>query len=74
MRRLTVYQLRGTSHAEAGKWHNTIVNFDDDVVTVRVDDVTLTVKDDSLRNKVIKCGVGHIWGTLETKILKVIKN
>ena len=61
-------------HAEAKKWHKTSVNFDDDVVTIRVDDVTFTVKDDSLRNRVIKCGVGHIWGTLETKNVTVIKN
>ena len=38
------------------------------------DDVTFTVEDDSLRKKVIKCGVGHIWETLETKNLTVTKN
>lgn len=61
-------------HAEAGKWHTTSVTFDDDVATIRIDDVTFTVEDDSLRNKVIKCGVSHIWGTLETKNVMVIKN
>ena len=61
-------------HAEAGKWHKTSVNFNDDVATIRIDDVTFTVKDDSLRNKVIKCGVGHIWGTLETKNVTIIKD
>jgi hypothetical protein len=61
-------------HAKVGVWHKTSVTFDDDVATIRVDDVTFTVEDASLRNKVIKCGVGHIWGTLETKKLTVIKN
>jgi hypothetical protein len=44
------------------------------VATIRVDDVTFTAEDDSLRNKVIKCGVGHIWGTLEMKNVTVIKD
>ncbi len=44
------------------------------VTTIRVGDLTFTVKDDSLGNKVIKCGVGHIWGTLETKNVTVGKN
>ena len=61
-------------HAKAREWHKTSVTFDDDVATIRVDDVTFTVEDDSLRNKVIKCGVGHIWGTLETKNVTVTKN
>ena len=61
-------------HAQAGEWHKTSVTFDDDVATIRVDDVTFTVEDDSLRNKVMKCGVGHIWGTLETKNVTVIRN
>ena len=60
-------------HAEAGKWHKTSVTFEDNVATIRIDDVTFTVEDDSLRKKVIKCGVGHIWGTLETKSVIITK-
>ena len=61
-------------HAEAGKWHSASVMFDGDVATIRVDDEMYTVKDDSFRKKVIKCGVGHIWGTLETKNVIITKN
>ncbi|MDG2222312.1 MAG: hypothetical protein P8L85_13095 [Rubripirellula sp.] len=32
-------------HAEAGQWHKTSVAFDDDVATIRVDDVPFTVED-----------------------------
>ncbi|MDB2318338.1 sulfatase-like hydrolase/transferase [bacterium] len=61
-------------HAEAGKWHTTSVTFNDNVVTIRVDDVEFSVEDDRLRNKVTQCGVGHIWGTLETKDVTITKN
>ncbi len=61
-------------HAEAGEWHTTSVNFDGSVATIRVDDKTFKIEDDRLRNKVIQCGVGHIWGTLETKDVTVTKN
>ncbi len=54
-------------HAEAGKWHTTSITFADDVATIRIDGETYTVRDDRFRKVVIKCGVGHIWGTLETK-------
>ena len=61
-------------HAEAGKWHTASVAFDDNVATIRVDDETYLVKDDRFRKEVIKCGVGHIWGSLETKNVIVTKN
>ena len=61
-------------HAEAGEWHNTSVTFADKVATIRVDGKTFTIEDDRLRNQVIKCGIGHIWGTLETKDVTVTKN
>ncbi len=61
-------------HAESGEWHTTSVNFDGNVATIRVDDKTFTIEDDRLRNEVIQCGVGHIWGTLETKGVTVTKN
>jgi len=61
-------------HAEAGEWHTTSVTFADNVVTIRVNDETFTIEDDRLRNQVIKCGIGHIWGTLETKDVTVTKN
>ncbi len=54
-------------HAEAGRWHATSVTFDDDVATIRIDKKTYTIRDDRFRKVVVKCGVGHIWGTLETK-------
>ena len=60
-------------HAEAGKWHTTSVTFDDDVATIRIDDETYTVKDERFRKEVMKCGVGHIWGTLETKNVSIDK-
>ena len=60
-------------HAEAGKWHTASVAFDDDVATIRVDDETYIVKDDRFRKEVIKCGVGHIWGSLETKNVIITK-
>ena len=62
-----------TYHAEAEKWHTTSVTFDDDVATIRIDDKTYTVKNDSFRKDVLKCGVGHIWGTLETKNVSITK-
>ena len=61
-------------HAEAGEWHKTSVSFDGNVATIRVDDKTFTIEDDRLRNKVIQCGIGHIWGTLETKDVTFTKN
>ena len=61
-------------HAEAGEWHTTSVTFADDRATVRVDDKTFTVEDDSLRNQVVKSGIRHPWGTLETKDVTVTKN
>ena len=61
-------------HAEAGKGRTTSVTFDGNVATIRVDDVEFSVEDDRLRNKVIQCGVGHIWGTLETKDVTITKN
>jgi hypothetical protein len=61
-------------HAEAGEWHTTSVTFADNVATIRVDGKTFTIEDDRLRNKVMKCGVGHIWGSLETKDVTVTKN
>ena len=61
-------------HAEAGKWHTASVAFDDNVATIRVDDETYLVKDDRFRKEVIKCGVGHIWGSLETKNVIITKN
>ena len=61
-------------HAEAGEWHTASVTFDNNVATIRVDDQTYTVKDDRFRKEVIKCGVGHIWGTLETKNVVITKN
>lgn len=61
-------------HAEAGKWHTSRVAFDDNVATIRVDDETYTVKDDRFRKEIMKCGVGHIWGTLETKNVVITKN
>ena len=61
-------------HAEAGKWHTASVAFDDNVATIRVDDETFLVKDDRFRKEVIKCGVGHIWGSLETKNVIITKN
>ena len=61
-------------HAEAGKWHTASVAFDDSVATIRVDDETYLVKDDIFRKEVIKCGVGHIWGSLETKNVIITKN
>lgn len=61
-------------HAKAAEWHKTSVTFDNDVVTILVDDETFTVKDDGLRYKVIKCGVGHTWGTLETKNVTITRN
>ena len=61
-------------HAEAGKWHTASVAFDDNVATICVDDETYLVKDDRFRKEVIKCGVGHIWGSLETKNVIVTKN
>ena len=60
-------------HAEAGKWHATSVTFDEHVATIRVDDEIYTVKDDRFRKEVMKCGVGHIWGTLETKSVIIAK-
>jgi hypothetical protein len=54
-------------HAEAGKWHPTSVSFKDNVATIRIDDQTFTIEDDRFRKKIVRCGVGHIWGTLETK-------
>jgi len=60
-------------HAEAGKWHTASVAFDDNVATIRVDDETYLVKDDRFRKEVIKCGVGHIWGSLETKNVIITK-
>lgn len=57
-----------------GEWHTTSVTFADKVATIRVDDRTFTIEDDRLRNQVIKCGIGHIWGTLETKDVTVTKN
>lgn len=47
-------------HAEAGKWHKTSVTFEDNVATIRIDDLTFTDEDDSLRKKVIKCGVPSV--------------
>jgi hypothetical protein len=61
-------------HAEAGKWHTASVAFDGNVATIRVDDETYIVKDDRFRREVIKCGVGHIWGSLETKNVIITKN
>jgi hypothetical protein len=61
-------------HAEAGKWHTASVTFDDDTATIRIDEETYAVKDDRFRKEVIKCGVGHIWGTLETKNVIITKN
>ena len=61
-------------HAEAGKWHTASVTFDNDTATIRIDEETYAVKDDRFRKEVIKCGVGHIWGTLETKNVIITKN
>ena len=61
-------------HAEVGQWHKTSVTLTDNLATIRIDEKTFTIKDDSLRNTVIKCGVRHKWGTLETKDVAIIKN
>ena len=61
-------------HAESGEWHTASVTFDDDVATICVDDETYIVKDDRFRKEVMKCGVGHIWGTLETKNVIITKD
>ena len=61
-------------HAEAGKWHTARVTFDNNVATIHVDDETYIVKDDRFRKEIMKCGVGHIWGTLETKNVVITKN
>ena len=61
-------------HAEVGEWHETSVTLSDDLATIRIDDRSFTVKDESLRNKVIKCGINHKWGTLETKDVIIVKN
>ena len=61
-------------HAEAEEWHTASVTFDNNVATIRVDDQTYTVKNDRFRKEVIKCGVGHLWGTLETKNVVITKN
>ena len=61
-------------HAKAGEWHTTSVAFADNVATIRVDRKAFTIEDDRLRNQVIKCGIGHIWGTLETKDVTITKD
>ena len=61
-------------HAEAGKWHTAGVTFDENVATIHVDDETYTVKDDRFREEIMKCGIGHIWGILETKNVVITKN
>lgn len=61
-------------HAAVGEWHKTCVTLSGNLATIRIDDKTFTVEDESLRDKVIKCGVRHKWGTLETKDVTIIKN
>ena len=61
-------------HAEAENWHKTSVTFKDSVATVRINDQTFSIEDERFRKKIARCGVGHIWGTLETKNVTIKKN
>jgi hypothetical protein len=61
-------------HAKADEWHKTSIEFKGNRATVRIDDQVFVIEDERFQEEIIHCGVGHVWGVLETKDVKITKN
>lgn len=58
-------------HADAGKWHEISVAFEDNEATVVVGRETVTVMSDRFLEPIERCGIGHFTGTLQTRDVKI---
>ncbi|MEO1992675.1 MAG: hypothetical protein ABGW78_12120 [Pirellulales bacterium] len=53
--------------ARSGVWHDTRGAFKGDTVTVSIGDQEFQLTHQSLSQHKVRCGIGHCWGTLQTK-------
>ncbi len=62
---------RHKHHAEPGQWHKISVTFEGKQATVVLDGKSFTATSDRFRQPFEKTGIGHAWGTLHTKDVKI---
>lgn len=58
-------------HAAEGQWHTFSITFEGNKATVTINDKIFIISSEKFRKQIVKSGIGHYVGTLQTKDVKV---